>query len=387
MRPKCRGFFPDRVLPYRGLLSVFILAVVLSEASAAANYVRVQAELELVSHRSKGTNGLPADKRRTVPVVCVVGTNEWRIQMQFLRNAAEEWYADGTNVYRRHQINRDIPKPTTIPMPAVLPYEEAKDMVFLDIIPSPGGHPLGHLGVNIAWTAFCSGGYLRRPGRIIPLPTTIVRMSPDAFGYRDETEVFSDDLGLPQTIDLFTSKTLYLEGLQDERLTLSTAVARERRQQNVRWEDGQLRFHYEVMQATNFLAWTFPAEFAFAGYGPDGNGQWRKSVSGTGRLVSLSKSDKPPSLVEAIGLAKVTDYRFRHSKVPVEAIAYEMAAQAGLSPTNDPTLLAIFDAKVDRMKTALERKQPLQWFFTLILIGLLILPAIWIRTARARAKQ
>ena len=63
--------------------------------------------------------------------------------------------------------------------------------------------------VNIAWLAFCSGPYLRREGRLIPLVCDEGRHTPDRYAYTDETEVFPDAFGLPRSVNLFMSRACY----------------------------------------------------------------------------------------------------------------------------------------------------------------------------------
>src|SRR5207244_13649632 len=80
---------------------------------------------------------------------------------------------------------------------------------------SRDGHPLGDAAVNLGWLAFCSGTYLKRPARLVPLTLDILHHCPDRFAYSDVTIPFKDELGLPRWVDLFTSIALYLTSVQD----------------------------------------------------------------------------------------------------------------------------------------------------------------------------
>jgi hypothetical protein len=79
----------------------------------------------------------------------------------------------------------------------------------INVFASDDGHPLDDISVNIPWLAFCSGSYLKREGRIVPMPSAILRHALDGFGYSDKTTTFDDEFGLPRTIELSTSKQLY----------------------------------------------------------------------------------------------------------------------------------------------------------------------------------
>ena len=161
----------------------------------------------------------------TFPATCIVGSNEWRIEDRFDLNALDTCYFDGTNVYRSTQGFRKTtdapPKPwltnkfytNSAPIPDSL---EGNPSV--TIIPSPGGHPLGTLGVNLLWLAFCSGDYLKQPGRSVPEPFGDIVTSPDSFAYADKTLTFEDSFGLPRSMDLLTSKSRYERSVNDKRL-------------------------------------------------------------------------------------------------------------------------------------------------------------------------
>ena len=61
---------------------------------------------------------------------------------------------------------------------------------------------------EFTWLAFCSGEYLKRLRRLIPLPVDMLRHTRDRYGYTDQTVTFADDNGLPQKVELFTSRSL-----------------------------------------------------------------------------------------------------------------------------------------------------------------------------------
>src|SRR6266542_3725934 len=86
---------------------------------------------------------------------------------------------------------------------------------FVEISAEIESYPLGHFGVNLPWLAFCSGTYLKREGRLIPLPAALLRHCPDRFAYTDVATTFDDELGLPKSIDLLSSQALFLKSHTD----------------------------------------------------------------------------------------------------------------------------------------------------------------------------
>src|SRR6185369_7430673 len=243
----------------------------------AQRYVEISAEIETITYQSGVTNDAAGEVHRTISVVCTVGTNEWRIDNTFSKNSNVSWFFDGTNVYDSSQITKPLSTPTKERTAkqgfATVPFENSKSNLTIRIDARPDGCPLGNVGVNIPWLAFCSGTYLKREGRIIPLPVATLRYAPDAFAYSDRTQIFDDELGLPRTLDLFTSQSLYEvsvtkfnhDNFRDvEKATLMKWAPR----------NGILKFHYVVTESTNFLGWNFPTRFEYIQNEPGINGIW-----------------------------------------------------------------------------------------------------------------
>jgi hypothetical protein len=193
----------------------------------------------------------------------------------------EQWLFDSTNVWCRTQTpNLKDPK------------------VMNEQWKSRDGHPMGHFGVNIPWLAFCSGTYLRREGRIIPLPCAILRHCPDRFAYTDITSTFDDELGLPKSIDLFSSKPLFLKSHTDwdKEHSFGDRYKEWKEKTALKIQDGILVFHYAVLESTNMLGWTFPTKFEFfqTGRQYEQDGNW--FCQGTGRVKSIAASTNLPDL-------------------------------------------------------------------------------------------
>jgi hypothetical protein len=149
--------------------------------------------------------------RRSYLATCTLGTAGWRIDIDSIAGVATSWLFDGTNVYeslRPLAAGFESAATKRLGLPTV-PAGVASSNVTINVTPSVDGQPLGKYWVNIAWLAFCSGSYLKRPDRLVSPPIADLRYSPDAFAYADKTTVFDDELGLPTTIQLFASKSLF----------------------------------------------------------------------------------------------------------------------------------------------------------------------------------
>src|ERR1041385_5834303 len=76
-----------------------------------AQLVEVTAEIELISWHSKDAAGQPVENRRIYSSRCVVGTNTWLIETDFVANAKETWWFIGTNIAKHTVITKKLPKP------------------------------------------------------------------------------------------------------------------------------------------------------------------------------------------------------------------------------------------------------------------------------------
>ncbi len=254
----------------------------LSIQDQAAQFVEISAEIETFGYRLGDTNSIAKAKPTLVNVVCVTGSSEWCIENDFQER--QDWLFDGTNVVCRSR-----------PLSAL---ERADSKVMKEVWESRDGHPLGDFGVNIPWLAFCSGTYLKREGRIIPLPAAILRHCPDRFAYTDVTTTFDDEFGLPKSIDLFTSKSRFLASHADwdKEQSFGDRYVEWQKKTASNLQEGVLVFHYAVLESTNVLGRSFPTKFEFfqTGRQYEQAGNW--FCHGIGRVRSIRPSTKPPAL-------------------------------------------------------------------------------------------
>lgn len=322
----------------------------------AERYVEISAQIETSVYPSGDTNDAASVKRGAISLVCVAGTNTWRIDNDFAQGAEVRWFFDGTNVYDSIRATRPAPTEARDRVAkklgvATAPFEVARSNVTIRIAEASGGAPLGDVGVNIPWLAFCSGTYLKRAGRVVPLPVAILRHCPDGFAYSDRTETFPDELGLPRTLDLITSRSLYEASIsrfgKDHYITRSGEGAQ---RVTSGLQDGLLKFHYAVTESTNFLGWNLPVKFEFLEYDPGRDGNLVPHYGGVGRVTSIRASTEPENIFAPSMQQTIVDWRFRSDAKAVEALLYR-STNAFAATTNDPALQRRFAARVARVSS------------------------------------
>jgi len=251
----------------------------------AAQFVEISAEIETFGYRLGDTNSIAKAKPRTVSVVCITASNEWYIENDFQER--QKWLFDGTNVLCSRW-----------PLSAPDTSERGNSKVMKEVRESRDGHPLGDFGVNIPWLAFCSGNYLKSEGRNIPLPAAELRHCPDRFAYTDVTTTFDDEFGLPRSIDLFSSKSLFLKSHADwdKECSFGNRYTEWEQKTVLRLQEGVLVFHYAVLESTNTLGRSLPIKFEFfqTGRQYEQDGNW--FCHGMGRVRSIRPATRLPAL-------------------------------------------------------------------------------------------
>lgn len=292
-------------------------AVLAASCVQAEPYIEISLDLKVEATRPSFPDSTP----RAVKVTCVTGPDVWRMENDYITGAnRQQWFYDGTNVYLQLEST-------------------------LHVWPSADGQPLGSVSENVPWLAFCSGCYLKRSGRLIPLPAEDLRHARDRYAYTDQTTAFSDQLGLPKMIDLFASKSLLekSENDFDRENFFGDRWAEAKKRALARIEEGKLTFHYEATASTNFLGQTFPTEFTFYQKGRpyEQNGDW--TWTGSGKVTALRQTEKPTGLLAGKQKSTVIDNRFPGGMI------YSVTS-ASLSPTNDPALQIRYAARADGLK-------------------------------------
>lgn len=292
---------------------------------------------------------------------CIVGTNSWHIMV-----GGVEWLFDGSKLAEKLvDLHKD---------------SSCYGCYTVDIYPSDRGYTLGDYSANVPWLAFCSGAYLKRNGRIIPLPLDYkpIPNAPDAFAYSDTTRVFEDDLGLPQTVDLFTSEALLKASIMSDVFLGKHDLGLWKRGSmglqfgNV--PDGRLKFHYRVTQSTNYSGWNIPLQFECVASRLTANNEWVSDWTVTGRVTSMGLSDRPT--VEGLADGKphtVLDWRFKDARSGITALPYR-TTNSDVSSTNDPLLQERFTIRVARAHIPVMTPRRFRVVFIIFLLLITAIP-------------
>lgn len=252
------------------LLAVTCAALWLWPHSTAAQFVEVQAEIEITSARYQEETGLSFKQQRSYSVRCVVGTNSWMMENDFSPYAKEtHWFTEGKIIRQLTYAATDDDEPNEAPRDRSTPSTGGRTSRYgsrAGISTSNDGYPGGELHLNIPWFAFCSGPYLKSPGRQVPLPAPL--KPNQAFGFDEETEVFSDKLGLPR-------KAMFRTGKRE------------------------VKCDYQVQQTTNVAGWNFPAKFTIVQNQFTALNTPRPEITVAGRITSI-RSTRKPELPEEI---------------------------------------------------------------------------------------
>jgi hypothetical protein len=337
-----------------GCFTILLFLLNFIIVSRAQEYVEISGTIDLYHFELPGTNNPPEIEHDSpVSFVVTVGTNEWRVDNDFSQNAEVKWLFDGTNVFRSDHITKQSSLSTREAAKRIgltpVPFEEEKTNLSIQVFVTPYGHPLGNLGVNVPWLAFCSGTYLKHAGRIIPPPVSVLQHSFDAFAYSDKTETFDDEFGLPRKIDLFTSQSLFKTSATNRYLDVNPKYAA--KISLPLFPDSLLKFHYEVTESTNFLGWHFPTRFEYYQNDYFEKGEWTMRSGGVGRVTAIRKVNKPRSLFDTQWNQTVVDLRFQNRAERLGGISYP-SSNSYLAPTNDVRLQKILAAKINRLSAS-----------------------------------
>jgi hypothetical protein len=206
---------------------------------------------------------------------------------------------------------------------------------YVTVIPS--SHPLDDPGINVPWMAYCSSPFLKEPHRLIPIPGPFnVRHAPYALGYADNTSLFADDLGLPQSIDLYTAANLMRQS--PERVLLirnkNMTPIRAPFSPPVPFKDHELHCSYRVSSSTNVAGWHIPLAFDLTLF-PHTEGNRLLGMDAHGLTEASMAVSEVPDFEFQPGKTAVTDLRIRDHGRLIDAVAYAVTNEA-LPGTNDP---------------------------------------------------
>ena len=274
-------------------------------------------------------------------------------------NSAEEvWMFDQTNIF--HSIRLTEESNTQMSdkqkLKIISSAKNNTNTVTVYVEKTFENHPLGNVGVNIPWLAFCSADYLSRPGRLIPIPVATLRKAAEGFAYKDDTICFEDGRGLPKTIKLLASTSLLQKSINLPHFEGARDIAAYIRKRPA-FQDDAVKFYYTVTKETNFLGRTLPLEFSWFQNESTQDGKWVRRYEGAGKVTSVGVG-VISSIFNTNIQNVVIDYRLLvtgHTNVP---LVYPFAETA-LKPTNDAKLQALLGEKSTKLAALPPLQSPL----------------------------
>lgn len=362
--------------------SLLVLVVTQTTCSFAEQFVDLDVNISVSNPLV--TNKLASNysfENYSFPMRCVFGPKRWLMSGRIALNVLGTLYCDGTNVYETHKILNKPMDQGAFEKHFGFPSGGASDYQFGTV--TPGLHPLSTFPINLPWLAFCSGQYLRKPGRLIPLPGWSIKHNAGAFGFRDETVICLDDLGLPQNVEFIASKKLFRESPQNHAIIRSVRSRTEVR----------LALHptftvpeqfkggdYQVLESTNIGGWKVPLRFTYKQYSPKPSGAAQLCSEAVGAVTNVCITNELPlSLLIRPGITyHVIDYRFRHPTRLVDDVGYAVT-NGVFPPKNDPVLQMLYSkavrsAKIDPVRKA---RYGIYGTFAVLLLVPLIAILLW----------
>lgn len=202
---------------------------------------------------------------KTDTVHCVIGTNTWLMEGDFVQNAFTQIWFTGTNIIEETVITQGPPEAELKQPRPPLGTKMSKTYYTADGNP---GRPIRErdlmkLRENICWLGLCSGSALQRAGRQLFPPSVLWKSVVSApAGFTDKTTVFEDGLGLPRSIELFTPEQRRI-------------------------------FQYQVRQTTNINGWEIPLEFYGIQYRPAETNSWELHLTFKGKVTAIGVGSEP----------------------------------------------------------------------------------------------
>lgn len=375
----------------------------------ASQYVEVTADFDLLSYKPANLSEGTSPHIEHVTFKCIAGTNDWRVDVLRPSGAMDLWWFDGTTLYENMLVPKQSVQPIGVPPhggnavrdAATEAAETMSKTNFQDLgsgvhlWQSVDGCPLGGYCVNIPWLTFCSGPYLKRKARVVPLPVMDLRHAPDGFAYADKTSCFPDELGLPKSIELYASDSLFKASVNSEVFQGKHDVNLWKRgSMGFKWDfpDGMLRFRYSVLESTNLLGWNIPVRF-----------QWDLNVPKTrkqvplviGKAHAVRPCGPPTSVILPQLHPTVIDWRFETADKSIRGLIYKLPSPQAL-PTNDVLLQSLWAARLkdahfinsSKLLTPGSRPRPRRWIIgaTFAVAALSILAIVILFSIRSSNK-
>lgn len=249
-------------------LLLTMLATALSSCctlAATAQFVEVTTELEVSGYFRKGMERTLRVSAHTHSATVIFGTNTWLIdEPRPGFNERNFWlFADAAITHYSAEIKTNTQAPKTFP-----PIRDATDS-------SQDGNPGRPVGAAdslsytafVNWYAFCSAHTLNRRERALFPPSDLWKRYVSSRRFDEDVVRFEDSLGLPRSLDLFTTNR-------------------------------QPVFQYRIAAYTNFAGWNIPLEFHVVQYDSVGTNAWQVQFTAKGKVKSIRETTRPMVVLE-----------------------------------------------------------------------------------------
>lgn len=257
---------------------MLLLFALLPAQFAIAQFADLKAEIQVSDWQIKRLNTW------TTSVHCVVGTNSWQMEGDFSRNASVSYWFTGTNIIEENVVTKDLSEDVKDINRPGFPYVTApaigtRSKRYYESIDGNPGRTVRNLDqltmvARVGWLAFCSGPALRREGRQIFPPSDLWKELVCTDHFVDRTTTFQDSLGLPETMDLYTTNS-------------------------------QMVVQYRATSSTNIMGWQFPLAFELVQYRPapvpgfphitEGTNGWELQFIAKGKVDAVNIGTAPHS--------------------------------------------------------------------------------------------
>jgi hypothetical protein len=391
-----RGVLEQGATRFRLLVLACGLAIGPMLLASSSPWIEVRMTMNETNFRSVRIQGDGVPDAQMRPLVsactarCVIGPDGWLIE-QHIANMIRIYYLDGGDVLSWLSITGKVELPEAWKKrwskARAHAMEGGPDTNWIFLAISPGRMPMEDIGVQLPWFAFGSGGYLREPGRRVPLLGQIIRATPGVFGFRDETETFPDELGLPKKVDLVASAKLFAKALSHEsliRVGRSPSQIRAIVNEGSGLREGALEASYRVVASTNYNGLIIPTLFTYEEFEARAGLKPGVTLTVVGRVDSIEPSAKPELVLVAGQRYSVSDNRFRHPGRLVDQISYAVT-NGQIPPKDDPGLQRLFEKAV--AAAPLDPVRKVHWALYVTFVALAAGPIIGLLASRRNRKR
>lgn len=296
----------------------------------------------------------------TVPFTCTFVEDMWRIAANVMTGAETIYSFDGHNVLSSQRQTMATAQETENKFKqttglALVPFSVAQTNLTIDIRASTNGVPVAWTEVNLLWMAYCSSKYFSLSERSVPLPGVYVTSERqyDLYGYKDQTQLFPEPLGLPKSVKLTLDRKLTEQSINRKDYTGDHAKTL-KWLQTKRFNESGCQFEYLVTSATNVSGKSIPIGFIAKQRHLESLSYSAVNFEAEATATNVATVDAVGSVFNPAYRQTVVDHRFTHPTKNIDAITY-FTTNNSVVDKNDPKLQLEFNTLV--------KKRPLRPIF------------------------